>query len=103
VSFSDSRSINTLIVACVEELQSLVTHLMCFTHRKIQPSAVLLYTKMSYMSEHFAYYTLLLCVDPAGTPFLAYSMLSFRTVISGRWFGRASDELLKNHTGQIFV
>jgi len=42
-------------VACVEELQSLVTHLIHFTHRKIQviakPTVVLLTTKMSYMSE----------------------------------------------------
>lgn len=95
-------------MACVEELQSLLTHLIHFTHRKMQviakPTVVLLTTKMRYMSEHFAYcYTLLLCVGPAGTPVLAYSMLSIRITIGGRWFGLASDELLKNHTGQIFV
>jgi len=58
-------------VACVEELQSLVTHLIYFTHRKIQviakPIAVLLSTKMSYISEHFGYcYTFMCwsCRDP---------------------------------------
>jgi hypothetical protein len=95
-------------VACVEELQSLVTHLIHFTHRKIQviakPIVVLLSTKMSCMSEHFAYcYTSLLCVGPAGTPVLVYSTLLIRNAISGQWFGLASDELLKNQTGGIFV
>jgi hypothetical protein len=53
-----TAEVQSLIVACDEELQSLVTHLIDFSRRKIQviakPSIVLLPTKMSYVGEHFA-------------------------------------------------
>jgi len=58
-------------VACVEELQSLVTHLIYFTHRKIQvttkPSVVLQSTKMSFYELAFCllwHCTCWSCRDP---------------------------------------
>lgn len=94
-------------MACVEELQSLVTHLIYFTHRKIQviakPNVLLLSTKMSFMSEQFAYcYTTFTCWS-SREPCFGLQYASIRIAISGQWFGLASDELLKNQTGRIFV
>jgi hypothetical protein len=84
-----TAELKTLVVACDEEFQSLVTQLIDFSHRKIQVvaklSIVLLPTKMSYMGQHFVYfYTVLLRVGPTGTPVLVYSMLLVTIVISGQ-------------------